>query len=77
MKNGYARSPAPHSVEHTKFTEIYTRYGRLIQAYCARRTSPSQVADAVAEVFLVAWRRLDQMPESMKRFPGSMEPPIE
>lgn len=69
MKNGYARSPAPHSVEHTKFTEIYTRYGRLIQAYCARRTSPSQVADAVAEVFLVAWRRLDQMPDIDEALP--------
>ncbi|MGC2240781.1 MAG: sigma-70 family RNA polymerase sigma factor, partial [Acidimicrobiia bacterium] len=39
------------------------------QAYCARRTSPSQVADAVAEVFLVAWRRLDQMPEVDEALP--------
>jgi RNA polymerase sigma-70 factor (ECF subfamily) len=44
-----------------KFTEIYARYGKQIQAYCARRTDRSQVADAVAETFLVAWRRLDQI----------------
>ena len=39
-----------------KFTEIYTRYGKQIQAYCARRIDRSKVADAVAETFLVAWR---------------------
>jgi RNA polymerase sigma-70 factor (ECF subfamily) len=43
------------------FTEIYSRYGKQIQAYCARRIDRSQVADAVAETFLVAWRRLDQI----------------
>lgn len=69
MKNGYARTPAPRSVEHIKYTELYTRYGKLIHAYCARRTNPSQVADAVAEVFLVAWRRLDQMPDIDEALP--------
>jgi RNA polymerase sigma-70 factor, ECF subfamily len=69
MKNGYAKIPAPQSLEHTKFTELYTRYGKLIQAYCARRTSQSQVADAVAETFLVAWRRLDQVPDGDDALP--------
>ena len=47
--------------DHAKFNEIYARYGKFVHAYCARRTVPSQVADAVSETFLVAWRRLDQI----------------
>jgi RNA polymerase sigma-70 factor (ECF subfamily) len=48
-------------LDHAKFIEIYTRYGKLVQAYCVRRINQSEVADAVAETFLVAWRRLDQI----------------
>jgi RNA polymerase sigma-70 factor (ECF subfamily) len=51
------------SDEEARFVEVYRRYSRHIQAYCARRTAGSEVADAVAEVFLVAWRRIDQIPE--------------
>jgi len=48
--------------DEARFVEIYRRYGKPIQAYCARRTTGSQVADAVADVFLVAWRRIDEIP---------------
>jgi RNA polymerase sigma-70 factor (ECF subfamily) len=53
----------------TRFVEIYRRYSRPIQAYCARRTTPSQIADAVSEVFLVTWRRIDQVPEGEAALP--------
>lgn len=62
MKAGTRNRQAPADDE-ARFVEIYRRYGKPIQAYCARRTAGSQVADAVAETFLVAWRRLDQIPE--------------
>jgi len=61
MRQGDSTSQAPLRCGDAKFTEIYSRYGRQIQAYCARRTDPSLVADAVSETFLVAWRRLDQI----------------
>ena len=51
------------SAVEARFVAIYRRYANPIHAYCARRTQGSQVADAVAETFLVAWRRLDQIPE--------------
>jgi len=51
------------------FVEIYRRFAKPIQAYCARRTSGSQVADAVAETFLVAWRRIDQVPNGEATLP--------
>ena len=53
--------PAPVPSGDAKFTEIYSRYGKHVQAYCARRIDRSHVADAVAETFLVAWKRLDQI----------------
>jgi len=49
--------------DEARFVEIYRRYAKHIHGYCARRTSGSQVADAVSEVFLVTWRRIDQVPE--------------
>ena len=45
------------------FADFYERYHRLVAAYCARRLSRDRVEDAVAETFLVAWRRLDDVPE--------------
>jgi RNA polymerase sigma-70 factor (ECF subfamily) len=54
---------APANDDEARFVDVYRRYGRQIQAYCARRTDGPQVADAVADTFLVAWRRIDQIPE--------------
>ncbi len=55
--------------DEARFVEIYRRYAQPIQAYCARRTAGSQVADAVADVFLVAWRRVDQIPDGDAALP--------
>ncbi|HEX5671780.1 MAG TPA: sigma-70 family RNA polymerase sigma factor, partial [Acidimicrobiia bacterium] len=52
-----------------RFTDIYRRFGQPIHAYCARRTADSQVADAVADTFLVAWRRIDQVPDGDAALP--------
>jgi RNA polymerase sigma factor (sigma-70 family) len=46
----------------SRFADLYRRYQRHIHAYCARRTEPHLVDDAVAETFLVAWRKIEQMP---------------
>jgi RNA polymerase sigma-70 factor (ECF subfamily) len=61
--------PAPANDNEARFVEVYRRYSRHIQAYCARRTTGSQVADAVADTFLVAWRRIDQIPEGDAALP--------
>jgi hypothetical protein len=57
------------SDEESRFAEIYKEYGKLLHAYCARRTLATQSADAVAEVFLVAWKRIDQGPSRSGRPP--------
>jgi RNA polymerase sigma factor (sigma-70 family) len=46
-----------------RFDELFAAFGADIVAYCGwRLPSPSDGQDAAAEVFLTAWRRLDEMP---------------
>lgn len=46
-----------------RFAEIYDAYSGLILAYSAARTADAaDAADVVAEVFTVAWRRIEDVP---------------
>lgn len=51
------------SVERGRFEAMYEAHGPEVLAYCARRMSGADAADACAETFLVAWRRIDDVPE--------------
>lgn len=45
------------------FGQLYRAQGRAILAYALRRVGdPEDAADVVAETFLIAWRRLDEVP---------------
>ena len=46
------------------FEALYEAHHRAVLAYCARRASRADAWDAASEVFLVAWRRLDELPPS-------------
>ena len=51
------------SAAETRFTGLMTEHGRAVLGYLTRRTEPVQdAADLTAEVFVVAWRRLDAVP---------------
>jgi RNA polymerase sigma-70 factor (ECF subfamily) len=52
-----------------RFVDLYDRYQRYVASYCARRTSPERVDDAVSEVFLTAWRRIGDMPDGDATLP--------
>ena len=45
-----------------QFRQMFDANFDAIQAYCLRRLSPDEAADAVSETFLVAWRRMDSVP---------------
>jgi RNA polymerase sigma-70 factor, ECF subfamily len=47
-----------------RFDAVFASYSSDIVAYCGwRAASASDAQDAVAEVFLTAWRRLDEVPD--------------
>jgi RNA polymerase sigma factor (sigma-70 family) len=47
-----------------RFEVLFTAYSSDVVAYCSwRADSASDAQDAVAEVFLTAWRRLDSVPD--------------
>jgi RNA polymerase sigma factor (sigma-70 family) len=47
-----------------RFDDLFGSYKSDIVAYCGwRAVSPSDAQDVVADVFLIAWRRLDEIPD--------------
>jgi RNA polymerase sigma-70 factor (ECF subfamily) len=47
-----------------RFDALFRAHSRDIVAYCGWRSdSAADAQDAVAEVFLIAWRRLDELPD--------------
>lgn len=51
------------TADEARFADLYKTYFRHVYAYCYRRTGPDRADDAVAETFLTAWRKIDQVPE--------------
>ncbi|WP_055481373.1 RNA polymerase sigma factor [Sphaerimonospora mesophila] len=52
------------------FEEIYRKYHDAVLAYLLRRTeSGHDAGDVLAETFLVAWRRLDDIPDGERARP--------
>ena len=44
------------------FERLFSAHFRTVVAYARRRAAPAEADDAVAETFLVAWRRLEDVP---------------
>ncbi len=45
-----------------RFEALYNEHAAAVGAYTRRRIPPSDAEDVVAEVFLTAWRRLEDIP---------------
>ena len=54
------------SSSHELFDHVFDEHFRAVSAYALRRTTPAEADDIVAETFLVAWRRLDEVPPNAK-----------
>ena len=64
-------SPPPGSREvdaerRDRFEQVFDAHYRAVSAYALRRAGNAEVEDAVAETFLIAWRRLDDIPADAK-----------
>ena len=45
------------------FEALYARHAGAVRGYAMRRCDPETADDVVADVFLIAWRRRDELPE--------------
>jgi RNA polymerase sigma factor (sigma-70 family) len=52
-----------------RFVELYESHYTNVYRYCRRRTTADEVDDAVAETFLTAWRKIDELPEGEGTLP--------
>ena len=50
-------------------TRLYEQHAAGIAAYALRRAAPADAADVVADTFLVAWRRHDELPDERDTLP--------
>lgn len=48
---------------HLRWEELYSSHADHVFAYASRRVGPEEASDIVADTFLVAWRRIDDVPE--------------
>jgi RNA polymerase sigma-70 factor, ECF subfamily len=46
-----------------RFEGLFREHYPLVRAYALRRAAPEAAQDAIADTFLVAWRRLEDVPE--------------
>ncbi|HVR32604.1 MAG TPA: sigma-70 family RNA polymerase sigma factor [Acidimicrobiia bacterium] len=56
----------PTSGPEARFDLIFEQNHEAVQRYCVRRLPWPEVNDAVADVFLVAWRRIDEVPDTQE-----------
>ncbi len=52
-----------------QFERLYRAHGQAVYRYCLRRTSRDDAKDAMADVFAVAWRRFDSIPNDEGQLP--------
>ena len=52
-----------------RFTTLYAEHFETIRAYCARRLPAADANDAVADAFVVVWRKIDEAPEGERTLP--------
>jgi RNA polymerase sigma-70 factor (ECF subfamily) len=51
------------------FRAVYDVTFEAVRRFCMRRLPVSDVNDAVSEVYLIAWRRVDRLPEGTDALP--------
>jgi len=52
-----------HGERRSRLEQLYTEHAPAVHAYARRRTDAASAEDVVMEVFVIACRRLDQVPE--------------
>lgn len=63
------RSGARGASPEETFRGLFSRHYGAVHAYCARRLGRVDAADAAADVFTVAWRRIGRVPAEPESLP--------
>jgi RNA polymerase sigma factor (sigma-70 family) len=50
--------------DEARLSALFEEYSPRVFAYATRHTDPHTAQDVVSDVFLVAWRRIDDLPEA-------------
>lgn len=70
MRHSYARrdvtSDTPNSA---RFDQIFAEHYESVSRYCHRRLPSDDANDATAEVFVVAWRKIGDVPQGDEALP--------
>ncbi|MDP9302471.1 MAG: sigma-70 family RNA polymerase sigma factor [Actinomycetota bacterium] len=51
-----------HDERRMRFERLFRSHADAVRGYALRRTDPDDADDVVAETFLIAWRRFDDIP---------------
>jgi RNA polymerase sigma-70 factor (ECF subfamily) len=63
------RSGAHAASPEDRFRGLFNAHYGAIYSYCARRLGTTDAADAAADVFTVAWRRIGRVPDEPETLP--------
>lgn len=64
-----AQSPSGSPSRDAKFRGIFDAHLPMVQRYCVRRLQTADANEAISEVFLVVWRRIDEIPGGDETLP--------
>lgn len=59
--------PTSVSERHATFEALFEAHAVAVHRYVQRRAHPSDVEDIVADVFVIAWRKLEQVPDGYEQ----------
>jgi RNA polymerase sigma-70 factor, ECF subfamily len=57
-------SPVENPTSEERFDSLFNSHHDIVYRYCVRRLGVVDADDAAADVFAVAWRRIDDMPSN-------------
>jgi RNA polymerase sigma factor (sigma-70 family) len=63
MMKGTLGSEEMSGAKIERFERLFRAHGRAVLAYARRRNPADDAQDVLADTFLTAWRRLDDVPE--------------
>ena len=59
--------PVAMTDRRTMFEALFTEHSTAVHRYVRRRAPESDVEDIAADVFVIAWRKLDEIPEGFEQ----------